>query len=738
MNKTYLISIMIITLVLTIIMPISTDAGTSTATVYIDGQEIFFDVPPTIVNGRTLVPLRRIFEELGAEITWNGKTQTVTGIKSDTTIKLTIGQNSAYINGEPIPLDVPATIINDRTLVPLRFVSEAMGSTVGWEGLTRSITIGSSLRDKAVVSRVIDGDTIEVNINNQIELFELIGVDAPEFSSMSESGKSLAEEAFNFTKANLEGQSVLISFDEQERDESGRLLGYVFLSSGEFFNAKLLAKGYGRIAVFPPNLRWVDVLVDTDKKAEQSNRGIWGLESIVNVFEPDPSNGESEDRDIPSLDFSQLQHGEYKAELGISTIEPELNSTLDIDAVIYDSNGKEVQPSSKNVRLEYKYETEELNLSNGQITVPIGYKAIPNYNVKIDLIVTIGGQQITFDDIYSFTPISTSDSTNLAGEPIIDDSEFPLIEVSYTKDEKSVITYKNFESAYQNGWIYYSVNSDGIYKQRLDGTYKYKLSNQWGYNLQVQGDWLYYTCGSLGEHSLCRLKTDGSEFDNLVTGYAINPIWVEKDWIYYAIKENNGYERLMKMNINNSEEIIELINNEHYDTNILGLQIVDNTIYFTDSPSDGYKINVDGSGFEKIPLSEGIRIEEPSISYSIGRRYQYLTVYQEWIYYTDGSNLFRKRLGRDELELLYRDTEDTLASDFIIKGNKLYVSIYTNHPSNFNEVMEMDLNGDNKKIISEKFETVPWVHRTDYGLCIFGNTLYVKRDEKFFKIKDLE
>src|SRR5450830_813791 len=93
--------------------------------VVLDGQTISFDVPPVIENNRTLVPLRAIFEALGASVQWDGATQTVTATKSDTEITLIIG-GQAFKNGQPVSLDVPAKIIESRTMVPLRFVSEAL------------------------------------------------------------------------------------------------------------------------------------------------------------------------------------------------------------------------------------------------------------------------------------------------------------------------------------------------------------------------------------------------------------------------------------------------------------------------------------------------------------------------------------------------------------------------------------------------------------------------------------
>ncbi len=112
--------------------------------VYVDGQRISFDVPPMIINGRTMVPLRAIFEAMGAVVTWNGATQTATGIKGSTTVMLTIGSLSPTINGVVVPLDVPARIVNSRTLAPLRFVGEAFGGSVSWDGTTRSVYISTT------------------------------------------------------------------------------------------------------------------------------------------------------------------------------------------------------------------------------------------------------------------------------------------------------------------------------------------------------------------------------------------------------------------------------------------------------------------------------------------------------------------------------------------------------------------------------------------------------------------
>lgn len=101
-----------------------------------------------LVDNRTLVPLRSIFEELGSTVNWNQKDKTVTATKGTNKIKLTIGSRHTTVNGNHVIIDVPAQIKNGSTLVPLRFVSEALGASVEWDSQNYVATITSS--DKVI------------------------------------------------------------------------------------------------------------------------------------------------------------------------------------------------------------------------------------------------------------------------------------------------------------------------------------------------------------------------------------------------------------------------------------------------------------------------------------------------------------------------------------------------------------------------------------------------------------
>ncbi len=106
-----------------------------------NGENIEFDVAPQIINERTMVPLRAIFEALGATVDWNDDTQTVTSIKDNTTISLTINNPTMYINDETVVLDSPACLVNGRTLVPVRAISEAFAIQVEWKENTTPVPI---------------------------------------------------------------------------------------------------------------------------------------------------------------------------------------------------------------------------------------------------------------------------------------------------------------------------------------------------------------------------------------------------------------------------------------------------------------------------------------------------------------------------------------------------------------------------------------------------------------------
>ncbi|HNX28819.1 MAG TPA: N-acetylmuramoyl-L-alanine amidase [Syntrophomonadaceae bacterium] len=140
----------------------SATADTNTLLVYLNGQKLEFDVEPIIENDRTLVPLRGIFEAVGANVQWDETTRTVKAGKAGTEVVLTIGSLQPTVNGQVWPLDVPAKIVKDRTLAPLRFVGEAFGGQVEWDAASRTIKISIKSDDVKVTAIEVSSGTVNL------------------------------------------------------------------------------------------------------------------------------------------------------------------------------------------------------------------------------------------------------------------------------------------------------------------------------------------------------------------------------------------------------------------------------------------------------------------------------------------------------------------------------------------------------------------------------------------------
>ncbi|MED3798333.1 copper amine oxidase N-terminal domain-containing protein [Lysinibacillus capsici] len=140
--------------------------------IYINGEKQSFSNQAVIENGSTLVPLRGIFESLGANVQWNQSTHTIDASKGNTKVWLKIGSKNAKVNDNAINLSVPAQVKSGKTLVPLRFISESLGANVQWNQKTQTVTItGDSNSGK--IEEEIEIPTLklgETYSDNQIEV----------------------------------------------------------------------------------------------------------------------------------------------------------------------------------------------------------------------------------------------------------------------------------------------------------------------------------------------------------------------------------------------------------------------------------------------------------------------------------------------------------------------------------------------------------------------------------------
>ena len=115
--------------------------------VVVDGQKVEFDVPPQIMEGRTMLPMRKTFEAFGANVEWIGEMNLVLATYKSKIVAMEIGKDNFKVTdvlegkSEFFELDVKATIVDGRTLVPVRAIAESFGFDVAWDGETRTVTI---------------------------------------------------------------------------------------------------------------------------------------------------------------------------------------------------------------------------------------------------------------------------------------------------------------------------------------------------------------------------------------------------------------------------------------------------------------------------------------------------------------------------------------------------------------------------------------------------------------------
>ncbi len=140
----------------------------------------------------------------------------------------------------------------------------------------------------ALVTRVVDGDTIYVSVNRRRERVHLIGIDTPEVypgEKLNRDARSagtsraaiqaLGRLSSELTKRHLDGRSVGLERDIETRDRYGRLLAYVWVAS-QLFNMIILREGYAQVYTFPPNVKYAELFLACQRKAREKGRGLWG------------------------------------------------------------------------------------------------------------------------------------------------------------------------------------------------------------------------------------------------------------------------------------------------------------------------------------------------------------------------------------------------------------------------------------------------------------------------------
>lgn len=133
----------LIAVMLLSIFSVPLSAAARNITLKLNGKAIQSDVSPVIMNDRTLIPVRALFEELGASVSWDSANRKATVSYNGTKVELTINSKTAYVNGEAKQLDTAAMILQSRTMIPVRFVAENLGFAVGWDAASYTVSVNT-------------------------------------------------------------------------------------------------------------------------------------------------------------------------------------------------------------------------------------------------------------------------------------------------------------------------------------------------------------------------------------------------------------------------------------------------------------------------------------------------------------------------------------------------------------------------------------------------------------------
>jgi hypothetical protein len=236
--------------------------------IFLDGKKVVFKLQqPINVNGRVLVPLRDIVEALGAKIEWDDTTKTVTVKKADLVITYKIGSLTGIRNNEIIQIPVPGQLVEGTTMIPLRFVSEALGTNVSWDEHSQTVLISSKVKTEVEVTNILEGNVVEIKAGDKTDKLVLLGFEHLDPNFEGEATQWLSEQ--------LVGMTIRVEQDAKLREAHGYLLAYVYLADGTLLNSQIFAKGFAKLKMTAPNTRWMELLTYVQNGAKNHKIGLW-------------------------------------------------------------------------------------------------------------------------------------------------------------------------------------------------------------------------------------------------------------------------------------------------------------------------------------------------------------------------------------------------------------------------------------------------------------------------------
>lgn len=185
-----------------------------------------------------------------------------------TAVLIALGFNLLWIGLEPSRNDLNEIVTSSPSPQIVKTEQSSSSAILGLEG------------QRAQVTKVVDGDTIEVNINGETFRVRFIGVDTPETVDPRRPVGCFGKEASNETKSLLSSKEVILQKDVSETDKYDRLLRYVYLPLGEgktlFVNDYLVRAGFAKVSTYPPDVKFTPQFLEAQKQAQQGNKGLWG------------------------------------------------------------------------------------------------------------------------------------------------------------------------------------------------------------------------------------------------------------------------------------------------------------------------------------------------------------------------------------------------------------------------------------------------------------------------------
>ena len=270
--------------------------------VFLEQRELSFDSSPIIVTGRVFVPMRSIFEALGATVEWLPHDQAIIARRKGQIV--TFGVNSSFINinGRLEIIDAVPRIIRDRMFVPLRVITQALGAQVNWNSRTRRVNITASTAEipapltiMARVLSVVNSNTMIVDINGKTEKIRLIGVGIAQKDRPHRADIPFGSENLSFIKNQIENETVWLDFDIiRGRDPKGALFAFIWVKEPkdgseamiqtQMLNMMLLSRGYAKFNFDTAGVRYLMDLTRAEHVAIRAQKGIWS------EYHPNPTH----------------------------------------------------------------------------------------------------------------------------------------------------------------------------------------------------------------------------------------------------------------------------------------------------------------------------------------------------------------------------------------------------------------------------------------------------------------